>query len=482
MKSKKIVEEYLNGVIPDKISDTLKYELYAEIESHIYDKAEFYIEIGYDEETAFKKAIDEMGDAESVKQGFNSVYKDSNLIAGICGIGILLCNLIALFTGFPYFLIDTLSEPSAFVVLLSSLFTSAVLLIIFHARNNKHHNRLFAIGVATAVMVLFAIISNAVYQPVFYGIGYNIACFIYEINGKYLIEIPQFLAPYGSFLFLFVIIFLCAKRPKKARNLKILTALFLTLSILNTLGYYKLEMYPEDATAEYIEETVCTYYPYYTEIKSDMTFEQADSFLRENGFVGTKEFLAYNKERDVSYGEDYYYTMALDDVEHLLSKHLEEKDGEIYLTTDDCEVSYIDCCIILSKDMKTKLVILDSPYSLIERQTVKATKAREIFLSLNIGDSKADVDKLTETMGFKLFEKSYIQKGKEITEYILEFESREEIPSWKNFFGVTYMEHCTIDTTIQFTDGKLTNGKMEYDLYNFETEYSEDVTYLLADE
>ncbi len=75
MQQRKIVEDYLNNVIPDKISDSTKAELRAEIESHIYDKAEFYIEIGYDEETAFKKAIVEMGEAEPVREEFSQIYK-----------------------------------------------------------------------------------------------------------------------------------------------------------------------------------------------------------------------------------------------------------------------------------------------------------------------------------------------------------------------------------------------------------------------
>ena len=50
MQQHKIVEDYLSSIIPDKIADSTKTELRAEIESHIYDKAEFYMEIGYDEE------------------------------------------------------------------------------------------------------------------------------------------------------------------------------------------------------------------------------------------------------------------------------------------------------------------------------------------------------------------------------------------------------------------------------------------------
>lgn len=70
MQQRKIVEDYLSSIIPDKIADSTKAELREEIKCHIYDKAEFYIEIGYDDESAFKKAVDEMGEAGPVREEF----------------------------------------------------------------------------------------------------------------------------------------------------------------------------------------------------------------------------------------------------------------------------------------------------------------------------------------------------------------------------------------------------------------------------
>ena len=54
MQQHKIVEDYLNSVIPNNLTAGGGAELREEIESHIYDKAYFYIEIGFDENTAFE--------------------------------------------------------------------------------------------------------------------------------------------------------------------------------------------------------------------------------------------------------------------------------------------------------------------------------------------------------------------------------------------------------------------------------------------
>lgn len=51
MQQHKIVKEYLDNVIPKKISPKTQDELREEMESHIYDRADFYMEIGYDEAT-----------------------------------------------------------------------------------------------------------------------------------------------------------------------------------------------------------------------------------------------------------------------------------------------------------------------------------------------------------------------------------------------------------------------------------------------
>ena len=43
MQQHKCVEDYLNSVVPTNIPDSKRAELRDEMESHIYDKAEFYM-------------------------------------------------------------------------------------------------------------------------------------------------------------------------------------------------------------------------------------------------------------------------------------------------------------------------------------------------------------------------------------------------------------------------------------------------------
>ena len=79
MQQRKIVEDYLNTVIPKKLSEDKKSEIRAEIECHIYDRADFYMEIGYDEATAFEKAVEQMGEAEPVRAELTAIHQDSSL-------------------------------------------------------------------------------------------------------------------------------------------------------------------------------------------------------------------------------------------------------------------------------------------------------------------------------------------------------------------------------------------------------------------
>lgn len=482
MQQHKIVEDYLNTVIPKKLSEDKKSELRAEIECHIYDRADFYMGIGYNEATAFEKAVEQMGEAEPVCEEFETIYKDSNLKAWLCFGGILVCNLLALFNGFAYFTIDTMLPPSAFLVLLSSLFAGFVILLTLHAKNHKLHNRLFAIGAATGLMFLFAIFTNAIYQPMFYGLGYNIEYFINAFTGKVFSEIPDVMAPVGAWCFLLLIIFLCIKKIRKRTNLKALAVVLIIFATANTFIFYNTEI-TDDYTPElYAQEAVAEYYPYYSVINENMTYAEADAYMKKEGFVDCDGYIDYAKKADVEYGEDFNYSYALEEMNEILNEALEGKEGNIYFTKVAAEEQYTKYHIVLSKDATTKVYVFDTPYSVAENKTSDALKSKECFLNLKQGDKKADVDKQIDILGFKVYEKSVKLDGKIITEYKLEFESTENIPSWKNFFDIYYREECRMKIYLKFDNGELSDGKMEYDYYNFLTEKDTNDTYTLIDE
>ncbi len=64
------------GLIQNK---NAKKSIQAELESHILDKADYYMEIGYSKDEAFKRATEEMGDAEETAVPLNGIHKKSIL-------------------------------------------------------------------------------------------------------------------------------------------------------------------------------------------------------------------------------------------------------------------------------------------------------------------------------------------------------------------------------------------------------------------
>lgn len=75
MLQHKLIDEYAEKALPKRLPKKQVALLKDELICHILDKAEFYIEIGYDEETAIRRTLEEMGDAKEVYDGIKRVYR-----------------------------------------------------------------------------------------------------------------------------------------------------------------------------------------------------------------------------------------------------------------------------------------------------------------------------------------------------------------------------------------------------------------------
>lgn len=97
-------EKFLNEVTKYIKFEFDRYDIRQELRGHILDKTEYYLELGYDEETAEKMSVDDMGDAREIGIELN---KQHNPILGwILVITNILIVLFAVwqifFTGIPY--------------------------------------------------------------------------------------------------------------------------------------------------------------------------------------------------------------------------------------------------------------------------------------------------------------------------------------------------------------------------------------------
>ena len=77
MRGSKIekVETYLAEVESQMRNERMRESVRKELESHIDEQAQAYIKNGEEEETAYERAVEEMGDAVDVGISFDKIYR-----------------------------------------------------------------------------------------------------------------------------------------------------------------------------------------------------------------------------------------------------------------------------------------------------------------------------------------------------------------------------------------------------------------------
>lgn len=78
--------EYLNTVLAQIGSKTVCDEIEKELSAHIDDREQYYLDCGYDRETAARKTMEHMGSPEAAADGFSKVHKKSRRAAVILAV------------------------------------------------------------------------------------------------------------------------------------------------------------------------------------------------------------------------------------------------------------------------------------------------------------------------------------------------------------------------------------------------------------
>ena len=97
MREKMTLQDYINRVVVPISDEEAKNETALEIRAHLDERIEFYKEIGYDDETAEKKAIEDMGDPEPVGASLSRLHPKGRVITAV--LAVLPLVLIGFFTG-----------------------------------------------------------------------------------------------------------------------------------------------------------------------------------------------------------------------------------------------------------------------------------------------------------------------------------------------------------------------------------------------
>ena len=86
MREKMTLQDYINRVVMPISDEAAKNETALEIRAHLEERIEFYKEIGYDDETAEKKAIEDMGDPEPVGASLSRLHPKGRVITAVLAV------------------------------------------------------------------------------------------------------------------------------------------------------------------------------------------------------------------------------------------------------------------------------------------------------------------------------------------------------------------------------------------------------------
>lgn len=144
--------EFVDGFVPKNVSKKRRAELKMELENHLYDKSDYYKEIGFSEEESIEKALEDFGTDEEMKNNifneFEELYSEKTVFSIISFIAIIAMNWICIFTDAWVTSADYNDDPNVFTSLISFSMIFAVCVMIIFARVKRYRKTLVAIGAA----------------------------------------------------------------------------------------------------------------------------------------------------------------------------------------------------------------------------------------------------------------------------------------------------------------------------------------------
>lgn len=486
MSKPKIVSNYLDAAVPKGLTASRRKLITEELESHIYDKAEHYIEIGYTEEDSFEKAVAEMGDAEPVRESFEKLYKKIRIINVFIVLSAIPLNFLATALGFGYVISgQTWEKPTPIYAFISTAIASLAVWSILYLYKKRKESRLFSVAGACGLSLLVMVFLGCAFQPLFYSLTQNVIFIIEQLTGTELIytkmlsstdfdifEAAVNIGPAVLLLFLgilsFALSFQCEKKPKKrkqkTRSLPVLAAVLAVFTVLNTAFFSHTSAVFNKRYSELIEAeiayTVTDAIRVYSLIDGSMSYKEADRLLRENRMIPFAETELKSSFSKADYNE---YT---NNGEYILYFH--EDDHNTDLTLIDYHTP------VVISDTGDKPITFKAYYSHISElndtlinPNHSPARLYENFRSFRLGDTVDDTVGMIEKYGsgLPIYQTVTYRGGQteEVYFYQSDFylpgdlllERLKYIPLWK------FSDFMSGRATLTFENGKLSKGEFE---------------------
>lgn len=479
------IRNFINSFIPENIPKKKRQQLYDEIECHILDRADFYVEIGYDEETALKKSMECFGEEnemrESVKKDFEELYRERWYYALIAGIIPLTFNTIIGFTGAFIHSADKLGDPSDSAVFISSLSVGYVILQIAFCFMKGYRKSLIATGISN-LLIMCSLILIAYPQSAFFALALNVSYLLEKFTPLIMKgvadSLPDLLSFSGTCVFIisiaavsYVLAGIVKRKGKhEQKTLKIFSVLsivIVTLSFFSSVIYSNADDYYRDYRTWFnprndtVTEKTLTVF---NSVPLGCTYKDTKPYLEHLGYVNTEDYIKtlsreekkmfrYNiSEMDFSFDGEYMIFF-----EKEKKSYNSDDNGFIFIKTDENG-------LINGKGIGVACPFEDKYGSKHHYcgEVFDTGKCEEAFINTEKGDSKDEVlKKFAKENGhlYSLFSETENGVQKDYCR-IHSYGS----PSTYNLND--YNKDRDIFIQLWFTDGKLEKADFEY--YDFQ--------------
>ena len=159
-------EEYISEVLKNVKNKKAKAQIKAELEDHIDEKIQSYLDLGYIESEAQELAVKEMGKAEDIGIPLNALHKGyKNLFTILGGIAVLLLLFLSFYFNGKFAYASNLGlYPSHFIkydFLSLGIFAAYIILLLLARKFNSKVVALFII-ISFSLQIVFTMLSFAI--------------------------------------------------------------------------------------------------------------------------------------------------------------------------------------------------------------------------------------------------------------------------------------------------------------------------------
>ncbi len=170
------INDFVDSFIPENLPKKKAKALKEELTCHLLDKADHYMEIGYEMSVSMDKAIEEFGTDEDMKNyirgEFEELYHERTIWGILAGVFIWALNILCFPLDLWSYSADFNRDPDPLGAFMSFLMIFAVLGLIVFARIKKYRKMLFFIGLSNATIVSF-LLWCFYPQMAMYSVWYN---------------------------------------------------------------------------------------------------------------------------------------------------------------------------------------------------------------------------------------------------------------------------------------------------------------------